>query len=148
MQTVRQSIAPSSAAADTNRPVTSADLLQFFQQMREEDNHRRDEENEENRRRDEPNRIFQEQSLSFQKLLMDRFGPSPANTSSQPSPSPSLGTQVEDETAKPSASFLWLGATKRNDESWRSSCRQITVRVGGSSRSRSIAKEAIRDLSE
>ncbi|CAK7565705.1 MAG: hypothetical protein SEPTF4163_003628 [Sporothrix epigloea] len=99
-----QSIAPSSAAADINRPVTSADLLQFFQQMREEDNHRRDEENEENRRRDEQNRIFQEQSLSFQKLLMDRFGPSPANTSSQPSPISSLGTQVEVYTAKPSAS--------------------------------------------
>ncbi|CAK7568702.1 MAG: hypothetical protein SEPTF4163_006702, partial [Sporothrix epigloea] len=100
-----QSIAPSSAPADTNaRPVTSADLLQFLQQMREEDNRRRE---EDNRRRDEDNRrnrSFQEQSLSFQKLLLDRFGPSPATTSSQPSPSPSLGKLVEVETAKPSAS--------------------------------------------
>ena len=50
------------------------------------------------------NRRREERNLSFHQLLMDRFGPSPANSGSQLSPSPSLGTQVEDETAKPSAS--------------------------------------------
>ncbi|CAK7264074.1 hypothetical protein SEPCBS57363_000886 [Sporothrix epigloea] len=80
-----QSIALSSATTDTNQTVTHADLMQFYKQIRAEDDRRREDDNrrreddnrrreeedrlreEEDRRREERNLSFQQQSLSFQQ---------------------------------------------------------------------------------